>query len=75
VGDGDRGSPERLAVIFDEIVVGSGLAALGVVIGFARHRRIFVIGGPLAGQFNYYDRARTKVCAYLENPGLGTGTV
>jgi hypothetical protein len=59
-------------VIFDEIIVGSGLAALGVVIGLPVNRRILVIGGPIAGQFNYYDQAHTKVSAYIGHGGLGT---
>jgi hypothetical protein len=59
-------------VIFDDIVVGSGLGALGVVLGLPANRRILVIGGPIAGRFNYYDHTRTKVCAYIGHGGLGT---
>jgi hypothetical protein len=57
---------------FDEIVIGSGLSALGVVLGVPAHRRVLVIGGPASGQFVYYDRTRTKASAYLGHGGLGT---
>ena len=56
---------------FDEIVVGSGLAALGVVLGIPASRRILVIGGPADGRFVYYDPSRIKPSAYLGHGGLG----
>jgi hypothetical protein len=59
-------------MVFDEIVVGSGLSALGTVLGFPAHRRVLVIGGPVRGQFVYYDGDRTNPCAYLGHGGLGT---
>ena len=57
---------------FDEIVIGSGLAALGVALGLPANRRVLVIGGPTSGQFVYYDGVRAKVCAYRGHGGLGT---
>jgi hypothetical protein len=59
-------------MIFDEIVVGSGLSALGVVLGLPAHRRVLVIGGPTSGQFVYYNGDRTSPCAYVGHGGLGT---
>lgn len=60
-------------MVFDEIVVGSGLSALGAVLGFPANRRVLVIGGPTSGQFVYYDDGgRTNPCAYLGHGGLGT---
>lgn len=59
-------------LIFDEIVIGAGLTALGAVLGLPANRRVLVIGGPIAGQFVHYDGAKTKVSAYLGHGGLGT---
>jgi hypothetical protein len=61
-------------MVFDEIVVGSGLSALGAVLGFPANRRVLVIGGPTSGQFVHYngDRTWTYPCAYLGHGGLGT---
>jgi len=56
---------------FDEIVVGSGLSALGVVLGISASRRVLVIGGPSAGRFVYYDRTRGELSAYVGHGGLG----
>ena len=56
---------------FDEIVIGSGLTALGAVLGIPASRRILVIGGPTEGRFVYYDRTRVKPSAYLGHGGLG----
>ena len=59
-------------MVFDEIVVGSGLSALGAVLGLPANRRVLVIGGPTNGQFVYYNGGRTNPCAYLGHGGLGT---
>ena len=59
-------------MVFDEIVVGSGLSALGAVLGFPANRRVLVIGGPTSGQFVYYNGGRTNPCAYVGHGGLGT---
>ena len=58
-------------MFFDEIVIGSGLAALGVVLGLPANARVLVIGGPPTGQFVYYGRTQTDLCAYLGHGGLG----
>jgi hypothetical protein len=59
-------------MVYDEIVIGSGLSALGAVLGFPANRRVLVIGGPTSGQFVYYNGGRTNPCAYLGHGGLGT---
>lgn len=56
---------------FDDIVIGSGLAALGTVIGLQRSRRVLVLGGPRDGQFSHYDARNTVPSAYLGEGGLG----
>jgi len=58
-------------VDFDDIVIGSGLAALGTVIGLQRSRRVLVLGGPRDGQFSHYDARHTVPSAYLGEGGLG----
>lgn len=56
---------------FDDIVIGSGLAALGTVIGLARSRRVLVLAGPREGRFSHYDQRATVPSAYLGEGGLG----
>jgi hypothetical protein len=56
---------------FDEIVVGSGLSALGAVLGLAGKLRVLVLCGPVPGAYSYYDDQRTTPCAYLGEGGLG----
>ncbi len=57
---------------YDDIVIGSGLAALGTVLGLAENRRVLVIGGPDPGRFLHYDSSGSVPCAYLGDGGLGT---
>lgn len=56
---------------FDDIVIGSGLAALGAVIGLQRSRRVLVLAGPQEGRFSHYDARNTVPSAYLGEGGLG----
>ena len=56
---------------FDDIVIGSGLAALGAVIGLQRSRRVLVLAGPRDGRFSHYDGRNTVPSAYLGEGGLG----
>jgi hypothetical protein len=44
-------------VFFDEIVIGSGLAALGVVLRLPANRRVLVIGGLAIGDVDALMRA------------------
>lgn len=59
---------------FDDIVIGSGLSALGAVIGLLKQpgRRIGVLCGAGVHAFEYYDARRTVPCAYLGNGGMGS---
>lgn len=57
---------------YDDIVIGSGLAALGTVLGLAERRRVLVIGGPLTGKSVYYAGAGGGIpCAHEGFGGLG----
>lgn len=56
---------------YDDIVIGSGLTALGTVLGFPAARRILVLGGPADGRLSYYGGDRGVPNAYLGFGGLG----
>jgi hypothetical protein len=56
---------------YDDIVIGSGLSALGVVIGLPSDRRVLVLAGPDHGSFRYYDSTMTVPSGYLGMGGLG----
>lgn len=56
---------------FDDVVIGSGMAALGVVLGLESRRRVLVLAGPAVGEYAYYDQRKTVPCAYLGAGGLG----
>lgn len=58
-------------MVFDEIVVGSGLVALGTVLGLAPARRVLVLGGARHGPALFYDAAASVPCARLAFGGLG----
>ncbi len=59
---------------YDDLVIGSGLAALGVVTGLLASpgRRVGVLCGPTAAGFRYYDERRSVPCAYDGLGGLGS---
>lgn len=56
---------------YDDIVVGSGLSALGVVIGLPAGHKILVAGGPKNGIFSYYDFTPNVPCGFIGEGGLG----
>lgn len=56
---------------FEDIVIGSGLAALGAAIGLKGSSGVLVLGGPAQGQFSHYDGRATVPSAYLGEGGLG----
>jgi hypothetical protein len=56
---------------YDDIVIGSGLSALGTVIGLPAGRRVLVITGPRPATIQYYDSTGRVPCAYLGYGGLG----
>jgi len=59
---------------FDDLVIGSGLSALGAVLGLMSEgaRRIAVLCGPTESRFLYYDAHETVPCAFLGEGGLGS---
>ncbi len=56
---------------YDDIVIGSGLSALGAVLGLDAARRVLVLGSPAQGEYSHYSAARSVPCAYLGSGGLG----
>jgi hypothetical protein len=56
---------------FDDVVIGSGLAALGAALGLGADRRVLVLGGSAQGAYAYYDARRTVPCSFLGFGGLG----
>lgn len=56
---------------FDDIVIGSGLSAVGTVLGLPRERRVLVVGGPAIGRSLHYDPGARVPCAHLGHGGLG----
>lgn len=58
-------------VSFDDIVIGSGLTALGVLLGLPERRRVLVLGGKATGSFSHYDARGTVPCAFDGLGGLG----
>lgn len=57
--------------LYDDIIIGAGLSALGVVMGLPASRRVLVLAGPEQGRFLHYDGSGTAPCAYLGAGGLG----
>jgi hypothetical protein len=58
-------------VLYDDIVIGSGLTALGVVLGLGRDNRTLVLAGNRRRTLLYYDQRRSVPCAVLGVGGLG----
>jgi hypothetical protein len=58
-------------LVFDEIVIGSGLAAIGTVLGLPPARRVLVIDASAAPRSLFYDAAGGVPCAHLGRGGLG----
>lgn len=59
---------------FDDLVVGSGIGALGAVLGLLETpgRRVGVLCGPADKRFIYYDQRQTLPCAFLGEGGMGS---
>jgi hypothetical protein len=55
----------------EDIVIGSGLAALGAALGLEHSPRVLLLAGPAQGTFSYYDARGTVPCAYSGQGGLG----
>ncbi len=58
-------------MVYDDIVVGSGLAALGTVIGLPKNRRVLILEGKPKGTLSFYNKTHGAPCAYSGPGGLG----
>ena len=58
-------------MVFDDIIIGSGLSALAVAIGLPTGRRILVHTGPTEGRLIEYPQMDGVPCQYLGHGGLG----
>lgn len=55
----------------EDLIIGSGLTALGAALGLSPRRRVVVLAGNPPGHFQYYPDSRDTPCAYLGPGGLG----
>lgn len=55
----------------EHIVIGSGLSALGTVMGLRGKGRVIVLAGDPQPKVSYYDERATVPCAHLGTGGLG----
>lgn len=58
-------------MVFDDIIIGSGLSALAVAMGLPTGRSILVFGGPEVGILLNYPQTNSVPCQYLGYGGLG----
>lgn len=58
-------------MVYDDIIVGSGLAALGTAIGLASSRKVLVLGGPENAALEFYGDQKSIPCSYPGFGGLG----
>lgn len=58
-------------MVYDDIIIGSGLAALGTAIGLAASRKVLVLGGPEKAELEFYGDQKSVPCSYPGVGGLG----
>lgn len=58
-------------MVYDDIIIGSGLSALGTALGLPAKRRVLVLAGYPQALSQYYDSSRAVPCAHLGLGGLG----
>lgn len=58
-------------MVYDDIVIGSGLAALATVLGLPKNRKVLVLAGTESPNVNYYDANSGVPCADFGFGGLG----
>ncbi|MGY3616584.1 hypothetical protein [Bradyrhizobium sp. USDA 10063] len=58
-------------MVYDDIIVGSGLAALGTAIGLPPSRKVLVLGGPEKAELEFYGDQKSVPCSYPGFGGLG----
>ena len=56
---------------FDNIIIGSGLAACGAALAIPRSESVLVFAGPASGRMHYYDQRKSVPCAFDGFGGLG----
>lgn len=59
-------------MVFDDLIIGSGLASLGVAYGLPVGRRVCVIAGPRKNDLQWYDESCGIPCANYGFGGLGS---
>src|SRR5690242_6113156 len=62
---------EQSHLEFDDLVIGSGLSALGTVLGLSPARRVLVIAGPETLRTLFYEPTSAVPSAHLGHGGLG----
>lgn len=58
-------------MVFDDIIIGSGLAALATALGLPKDRKVLVIAGTKLPNVSYYDESSGVPCANSGFGGLG----
>lgn len=58
-------------MVYDDIVIGSGLTSLATVLGLPSERRVCVIAGQAEPQVRWYDEQSRIPCTNLGQGGLG----
>lgn len=58
-------------MVFDDIIIGSGLTALATAIALKPSRKILVLAGPKPGTIRYYDQSEKVPRSYMGFGGLG----
>lgn len=63
---------EQPPVVYDDVVVGSGLTGLATALGLPASRRVLVVAGPAIKETNYYGGTTRIPCSNLGLGGLGS---
>jgi hypothetical protein len=58
-------------MVYDDIIVGSGLTAVAAAAGLGTARRVLVLAGQRTGRVEYYDQTHGVPSAFLGFGGLG----
>ncbi|GAA0029519.1 hypothetical protein [Bradyrhizobium ottawaense] len=58
-------------MVYDDIIIGSGLAALGTAVGLGPSRKVLILGGPEKAELEFYSDQKSIPCSYPGFGGLG----
>lgn len=58
-------------MVYDDLIIGSGLTALAVAYGLGERNRVCVLAGPTPPQLQWYDQTSQIPCAHNGLGGLG----